>query len=83
MTIINKKVMNAIKMLERKTGSTYQLRTECTRPDLYKSEKYFLYERVNKYGYSMPGTYGRLVNGFATQKAFIENVNAFGQDDNY
>lgn len=74
MKVTNTKVLKAIEKLESKTSEVYQLRTDCVRNDLYKSEKFFLYKVVDKDGYHMPGAYGSLVNGFKTQKEFIDYV---------
>jgi len=74
MKITNTKINTAINTLNEKTNRIYQVRTDCDRADLYRSEKYFLYLQVDEFGVHMPGAYGVLVAGYKTQKALIENL---------
>ena len=71
MKIRNKKVNAAIAALEaRNPNYSFELRTENTRPDM-TSGRYVLYAPVFD-GYAGCGPYGTFIEGFRTQKDFIE-----------
>lgn len=82
MKISNKKINKAIEKLEKiEKGNKYQIRTENIRPDQLK-KKYYLYlysEQGIGCSYS---PYGQLIEGFNTQKEFVEYVNEIENEYN-
>ena len=72
MRVANKKVIEAVKKLEKFENDFYDLRTDNVRPDKF-DDKYILY-RVTKNNERCTGTYGLPIMDFNTQKDFIEFV---------
>ena len=77
MRVANKKVIEAVKKLEKFENDFYDLRTDNVRPDKFDG-KYILY-RVTKNSERCTGTYGLPVMDFKTQKDFIEFVEDYAK----